>query len=89
MFDFSMAILNRDEFICQYTFLIITRIINTITDHPVIKEQTRALVQLVKQRQIEPLYPVAWMAVSEHRNSNWRLRVARGLTIIRTKRYAK
>lgn len=58
MFDFCMAILNRDEFICQHTFLIITRIINTITDHPVIKEQTRALVELVKQRQIEPLYPV-------------------------------
>lgn len=58
MFDFCMAILNRDEFICQHTFLIITRIINTITDHPVIKEQTRALVQLVKQRQIKPLYPV-------------------------------
>lgn len=58
MFDFCMAILNSDEFICQHTFLIITRIINTITDHPVIKEQTRALVQLVKQRQIEPLYPV-------------------------------
>ena len=58
MFDFCMAILNLDEFICQHTFLIIARIINTITDHPVIKEQTRALVQLVKQRQIEPLYPV-------------------------------
>lgn len=58
MFDFCMALLNRDEFDCQHTFLIITRIINAITDHPVIKEQTRALVQLVKRRKIEPLYPV-------------------------------
>lgn len=58
MFDFCIATLNRDELICQHTFLIITRIINTITDHPVIKDQTRALVQLVKQRQIKPLYPV-------------------------------
>lgn len=58
MFDFCMAVLNRDEFICESTLIIITRIINKITDHPVIKEQTRALVQLVKKRQIKPLYPV-------------------------------
>ncbi|KTD15544.1 hypothetical protein Lgra_0210 [Legionella gratiana] len=58
MFDFCMAVLSRDEFICESTLIIITRIIDKITDHPVIKEQTRALVQLVKKRQIEPLYPV-------------------------------
>ena len=58
MFDFCMAVLGRDEFISQNTFTIITRIIDKITDHPVIKEQTRALVQLVKERQIKPLYPV-------------------------------
>ncbi|ARB91020.1 hypothetical protein A6J40_01930 [Legionella longbeachae] len=58
MFDFCMAVLSRDELICESTLIIITRIIDRITDHPVIKEQTRALVQLVKKLQIEPLYPV-------------------------------
>lgn len=58
MFDFCMGVLSKDEFICESTFTIITRIIDKITDHPVIKAQTRALVQLVKRRQLKSLYPV-------------------------------